>query len=240
MKFKSINLSNFRQFSGGNKLEFSVENDRNLTIIHAMNGSGKTTLLQAFNWCLYGKLKLPEPEKLLNETLFQQMKPQEQKTVSVVIEAIHENIHYTIERKKVVKKMIDGDPKFLKEDFSVVFTKENGNSVEESGAGAENIINSILPEKLSNYFLFDGERIKNLGENTAQARKDISTGIKNILNIDVYDSLKTILERKVMNLLQSQLKSKASDELEKRKRNFKLRQLSLKLLNEIFNSLKMI
>lgn len=227
MKFKSINLSNFRQFSGENKLEFSVENDRNLTIIHAMNGSGKTTLLQAFNWCLYGKLKLPEPEKLLNETLFQQMKPQEQKTVSVVIEAIHENIHYTIERKKVVKKMIDGDPKFLKEDFSVVFTKENGNSVEESGAGAENIINSILPEKLSNYFLFDGERIKNLGENTAQARKDISTGIKNILNIDVYDSLKTILERKVMNLLQSQLKSKASDELEKKKTEFQVKTAEL-------------
>ena len=81
----------------------------------------------------------------------------------------------------------------------------------------KNIINSILPEKLSSYFLFDGERIKNLGENTAQARKDISTGIKNILNIDVYDSLKSILERKVMNLLQSQLKSEASEELEKKK-----------------------
>lgn len=217
MKFKSIDLINFRQFSGENKLEFSVENDKNLTIIHAMNGSGKTTLLQAFNWCLYGKLKLPEPEKLLNETLFQEMKSQEEKTVSVVLEAVHEDINYTIERKKIVKKMIDGNPRILKEYFSVVYTKENGNSVQELDASAENIINSILPEKLSNYFLFDGERIKNLGENTAQARKDISTGIKNILNIDVYDSLKTILERKVMNLLHSQLKSEASAELEAKK-----------------------
>lgn len=234
MKFKSIKLTNFRQFSGENKLEFSIASDKNLTIIHAMNGSGKTTLLQAFNWCLYGKLKLPDPEKLLNETVFQKMETKEVKNVSVVIEAIHEGIDYTIERKIRLIKMpngtarvdIDKDKDKAKE-FTVIYTEENGNSTKVPDGDAENIINSILPEKLSSYFLFDGERIKNLGENTAQARKDISTGIKNILNIDVYDSLKSILERKVMNLLQSQLKSEASEELEKKKTEYEVKTSAL-------------
>lgn len=232
VKFKSIKLINFRQFSGENKLEFSIANDKNLTIIHAMNGSGKTTLLQAFNWCLYGKLKLPEPEKILNETLFQEMDAHNEKIVAVVLEAIHEEVSYTIERKKMIRKTMDGKPRAVTEHFTVVYTEKNGNSRQETGASAENIINSILPEKLSSYFLFDGERIKNLGENTAQARKDISTGIKNILNIDVYDSLKTILEKKVMNLLHAQLKADASSELEAKKTEFQVKTNELEIVQD--------
>ncbi|EFF63358.1 AAA family ATPase [Turicibacter sanguinis] len=214
MKFKSINIINFRQFSGENLLEFSVNDEKNLTIIHAMNGSGKTTLLQAFNWCLYGKMKLPDPDKIINETIFQQLEKHSSLPVSVIVVASHEGIEYTIDRTRRVSKLIDGTAKTFSETFKISYIDSQGNSKVETMESAENIINNILPEKMSAYFLFDGERIKNLGENSAQARKDISTGIKNILNIDVYDSLKVILERKLMPLLHSQIKSEGSEKLD--------------------------
>ena len=214
MKFKSINIINFRQFSGENLLEFSVNDEKNLTIIHAMNGSGKTTLLQAFNWCLYGKMKLPDPDKIINETIFQQLEKHSSLPVSVIVVASHEGIEYTIDRTRRVSKLIDGTAKTFSETFKISYIDSQGNSKVETIESAENIINNILPEKMSAYFLFDGERIKNLGENSAQARKDISTGIKNILNIDVYDSLKVILERKLMPLLHSQIKSEGSEKLD--------------------------
>lgn len=171
-----------------------------------MNGSGKTTLLQAFNWCLYGKMKLPDPDKIINETIFQQLEKQSSLPVSVIVVASHEGIEYTIDRTRRVSKLIDGTAKTFSETFKISYIDSQGNSKIETMESAENIINNILPEKMSAYFLFDGERIKNLGENSAQARKDISTGIKNILNIDVYDSLKVILERKLIPLLHSQIK----------------------------------
>ena len=54
MLIKSIILNDFRQFKGTQKLEFSTDADKNVTVLLGDNTFGKTTILQAFNWCLYG------------------------------------------------------------------------------------------------------------------------------------------------------------------------------------------
>ena len=41
------------------QLQFSIEPDRNLTVIRAANESGKTTILHALQWALYGDTALP-------------------------------------------------------------------------------------------------------------------------------------------------------------------------------------
>ena len=53
MLLQSIELKNFRQFVN-EKIDFSVDQDRNVTLIIGENGTGKTTFAQAFFWCLYG------------------------------------------------------------------------------------------------------------------------------------------------------------------------------------------
>ena len=45
MKFNKIVLSNFRQFKGENIIEFSTDNDNNITMVYGRNTFGKTTLL---------------------------------------------------------------------------------------------------------------------------------------------------------------------------------------------------
>ena len=69
MLIKSITLNDFRQFKGNQKLEFSTDADKNVTVLLGDNTFGKTTILQAFNWCLYGVADFPKdsnPDFLLN------------------------------------------------------------------------------------------------------------------------------------------------------------------------------
>ena len=60
MLIKSITLNDFRQFKGNQKLEFSTDADKNVTVLLGDNTFGKTTILQAFNWCLYGVADFPK------------------------------------------------------------------------------------------------------------------------------------------------------------------------------------
>lgn len=55
MIIESIKIENFRQYKGPIKVDFSLDKDKNFTIIRGTNGAGKTNLLNALTWCLYGK-----------------------------------------------------------------------------------------------------------------------------------------------------------------------------------------
>lgn len=62
MKLLGANIENFRLLKNIG-LEFSTDNDRNLTVIRAANESGKTTLLTALQWGLFGDVALPDGGK---------------------------------------------------------------------------------------------------------------------------------------------------------------------------------
>lgn len=212
MKIEKIHLHNFRQFSGDTIVEFSTEKDKNITVIHAMNGSGKTTFLQSFYWGLYGQLKLPNANRLLNENIFASMDNGTSEEVFVEVVATHENSIYTIKRSLQVTKDSTGNMKNSKIALNLNYTDKSGRSKElNDEIRAQDKINHIIPEKLARYFFFDGERIESLGDNTAKARKDIANGIKSILNIDVYDELKNILEKKVLVSFQKDMRLNDKD-----------------------------
>lgn len=64
MKFKSIKIENFRQYKGPIEIDFSLDHDKNFTIIRGTNGAGKTNLLNAITWCLYGR-ELHRSDKMM-------------------------------------------------------------------------------------------------------------------------------------------------------------------------------
>lgn len=103
MLIKSITLNNFRQFKGRQTLEFSIEPEKNVTVLLGDNTFGKTTILQAFNWCLYGTADFPKdsnPEFLLNlETANEQSGVQQKIEVSVELVLEHKSSEYIILRK---------------------------------------------------------------------------------------------------------------------------------------------
>ena len=52
IKLVSIEIQNFRQYYGNQKINFSSRED-GFTVIFGKNGEGKSNLLNAINWCLY-------------------------------------------------------------------------------------------------------------------------------------------------------------------------------------------
>ena len=68
MIIKSIIMQNFRQYKNENKIEFSVDPDKNVTIVLGVNTSGKTTIVQAFNWCLYETTTFKSRDMLLRNS----------------------------------------------------------------------------------------------------------------------------------------------------------------------------
>ena len=73
MIIKSLKLNNFRQYKGIQKIIFSTDKEKNVTVIKGENGSGKTTLLEAFTWCFYGKLTLPNSDRILTADISNSM-----------------------------------------------------------------------------------------------------------------------------------------------------------------------
>ena len=104
MLLKSITLKNFRQFKDIT-LEFSTNNEKNVTIVIGDNGSGKSTLLQAFFWCLYDKESFSDKE-LFNKENFKSIDINRTIAVEVIIHLIHSNTEYSIARLIEYKKMI--------------------------------------------------------------------------------------------------------------------------------------
>ena len=53
MKFKKLEIENFRPYKGRHVLEFSTQKSKPVTIITAPNNWGKTSVYESIRWCLY-------------------------------------------------------------------------------------------------------------------------------------------------------------------------------------------
>ena len=149
MLLKSIMLNNFRQFKGVQKVEFSTDPAKNVTVIMGVNGSGKTTLAQAFTWCLYGITDFSDPN-VLCKAILQQKEHNTDETVSVAIELNHNGTDYVISRKQTYNVDMLGNlcsPMFS--ETEIVYTDKDGSVVSVSQDECDNMIKEILPFELS-------------------------------------------------------------------------------------------
>ena len=187
MLVKSLHYKNFRQFKGENTLVFSCDKQKNVTIILGNNTFGKTTLLQMFNWCLYNKAifrKEDNPDFLLNLEVSSKMPDSgDAETVLVEIVMLHDGKEYTVTRTQDYLKtngVVSHRDSILKVAYKDIKTGKT--SFIERTRDMESVINLILPEDLSGYFLFDTERVQNVAD-----RKDLSSSVKGLLGLTVLD-----------------------------------------------------
>ncbi|GAW28758.1 AAA family ATPase [Carboxydocella sp. ULO1] len=188
MLLKSLEMINFRQYKGKQKIIFSTNKEKNVTVILGKNTSGKTTLIQAFNWALYGNANFDTKDFLLNLEIANQLKVNEEANVQVSIELIHNDIEYLIVRKQPYRRISNHIVKPNKSEITIQYKLPNGQTEFIKQHDIDDTINKILPEELSRYFFFDGERIGNLGKNDKQARQDLAKAVKTILGLTVLDN----------------------------------------------------
>ncbi|MDY0314946.1 MAG: AAA family ATPase [Bacteroidales bacterium] len=208
MIFNEIELQNFRQYKSPIKIPFSNPNNdkENITLIIAANGVGKTTLLQAFRYCFYGQksafLDLPNRDELVNNMVSSEMKELDNCEMKVSISFTHKNKKYlAIRRQRFVKR--NGKlHRSGEEVFTLSGLTEYEGWKEFGSSDAQEKIQSILPDGLSQVFMFDGERMQ---RNFADKKfgEELRESILGILDIKKFDKLYDIIgsENRVNSVL---------------------------------------
>lgn len=171
MIIKSITLKNFRQYQDA-KIEFSTDPEKNITIIMGDNGTGKTTLAQAFQWALYGKTEFQISE-VINRIARETMTMGQTKHVSVTLEIIYNEVTYTLSRTLAYKK--NAAKKIEKGEGTLTIAyvdKQTGKSEFIPEFRKRYFIKRVLPQELSNFFFFDGERIEEMSREIQGGQSD--------------------------------------------------------------------
>ncbi|WP_160141642.1 AAA family ATPase [Salicibibacter halophilus] len=195
MIIEQLSMVNFRQFYGKQSISFSSGDQQTVTVIQGENGRGKTGIYRAVLFALYGDEKLDQDgkgadiiipnTKALNEEhdpvkvevslVFSREDRRYEITRSLLAAFINDQV--TISNRTCTLQTIDKEEK-------IYLTKTND---------VEDYIDGILDKRMRHYFFFDGERIERLTRASSSQKKDVATGIKNLLNIDQLNNAETTL-----------------------------------------------
>ena len=228
MILNSIELQNFRQYKKTIKIDFARDNDdKNITLIVAANGVGKTTFLQAFRYCFYGKstnyLNLPGSELLVNNTLVDSIEELDKADMRVQVTFTHDGVKYLAIREQTFTKYNDRIVPFESERFRLSYLSKNDAWKSLDPVQSTDKIQSILPDGLSQIFMFDGERMeRNLGDPTFGI--ELKESILGILDIKKYDKLIEVIgsagnSSTVLGMLKKKLSSPSKDQQDKLNKN---------------------
>ncbi|MBP6177941.1 MAG: AAA family ATPase [Anaerolineales bacterium] len=154
MKIKTLELKNFRPYYGDIKLNFPVEGDTPICLIHGHNGYGKTSLFYALNWCLYGHEKLKDAFEYFNISAREEERP----SMSVKIVFDDNGREITVLRRIISNKPINSIRDLANAEL-VVFDKGRKIQTQDDQVLQE-FVNDILPLEASQFSFFDGEKIE--------------------------------------------------------------------------------
>ncbi len=190
MIIKRLTMHNFGVYASTNTMVFT--GNKPVVLIGGMNGRGKTTFLEAVLLALYGSNSFAYTEDRKYATYGQYLKS----FVNVAdgTKETYVEIEFTMDKRDdevyQVRREWDANGLRVRENINVNKNGEyNAFLTENWGMFIEN----ILPNELSKFFFFDGEKIAELAvEDTNEQMKE---SIKAMLGISVLDVLQSDLGR---------------------------------------------
>lgn len=184
MLLRSIELHNFRQFIN-EKIDFSTDPERNVTLVIGDNGTGKTTFAQAFTWCLYGETDFSN-KVMLNRLVAEKMTPDQKATVKVILTLTHGDADYQITRSQDYKKSYSNKVTGANTVLNIARKNKDGNIKYLKPNECEFEIKKIIPKELAGYFFFDGERIEKMSKEIASGHKssNFSNAVQNLTGLN--------------------------------------------------------
>ncbi len=201
MQLTNLELKDFRQFKGQQKLIIADEQKKNVTVVYGKNGRGKTGIFRALMFCLYGDRSLSQDEltgqdkknglNLINERTLNDNVGHEV-TASVLVHFSHQGKRCSISRELTGLMKNDGtivqNPSD-QDQVALQVTDIDGNTSpkETDPDKVKAFIQEILSSRLRDYFLFDGERIERLTRGTRERRDEVRKGIRALLNLDAME-----------------------------------------------------
>ncbi len=188
MKISKIKINNIRQYAGENEINLSLDSKKNMNILEAENGGGKTNLFNALIWCIYGEepdINKEENEgaPLISESVLAEMEPGETAKALVSITLSNPRPKYSFRRYKKFRKENDGW-EVIEEGFVInEKTKKGWSPVPEERQ--KDKINSLLPEKIKDFYFFNGEELDNYFK--PGSKRDVKDTIFNVSQIDLLE-----------------------------------------------------
>lgn len=158
MQLIKLSINNFMPYKGETVLEFPNDNTKNTLVVFGDNMRGKTSLLNAIRWALYGKAidrhsKIIPLQKLIN---IEAAREDDWVMESRLKFSVNNDVY---DLTRIAKKQDLVSTPNSPNDFRVeVFLSINNNR--QMGDKVEEIINQVLPEEISRFFLFDGELLQ--------------------------------------------------------------------------------
>lgn len=210
MRLIELELNNFRQFYGTQKIYFFDKRENNISIILGINGKGKTGILRAILFCLFGIKYLAQDKSdfksrkigekihlvnlnLLDENIGNPVKAE----VKLIFE--HNNNTYEIKRiQRAIKYKEDNIEEQEVSDVEMITTDEYGNTNPDkitSDIEIQKVLKNIIDKNIKDFFFFDGEQIKKLSTPDEDRRKKVKEGIMGILQIDRVNKSIELLEK---------------------------------------------
>ena len=189
-QIRSVELHNYRQYEGTVTADLTCTEGKHINVIQGQNGAGKSNLFSAVTLCLYGEEFHPTRQETT-------MGEKEDEKEAMVSQPVLEDLAVNKSASGHVRLVIGQDePRYrLTREFETYKTAPS-DCVDEVGdlelkqkIGRDwkredtptMIVNDILPPQISEYFLFDGERLNSfLEEDTVE---EVRQGILDVSQI---------------------------------------------------------
>jgi len=192
LKLKNVELHNFRVFKDhDNIFDFDSEIHKNVILVNGSNGAGKTSLLMGLKWGFYGTSGIASWRTSIGQMVNRVARTEDDGVMYVKIFFEHDGHDYTLKRSVQFNKVPiwDKTPTTFSDAFSV---EEGGSIVVDSRQkdwdqkAQTTWVDGILPEEASQFFFFDGEKIRGYTEDPQVPRVvnaiEMVLGIKELLN----------------------------------------------------------
>ncbi|TSB47698.1 AAA family ATPase [Alkalicoccobacillus porphyridii] len=251
MILHNLTMHHFRQFYGEQSISFAADEEI-VTVIRGENGRGKTGIYRAVLFALYGDERLDQDGNDSNIVIPNIKALDEAKTVKqpvkviVTIEFSQGHTVYKLTRS-LLASVGETDTLYIS-DRSVTLTFDDKQITSKDEV--DQVVTTILDNRMKHYFFFDGERMERLTRASSIQRKDVAAGIKNLLNIDqlrdaekaiaiVASDVKKQLERHSTGRFQQNLQRQLvlEEEIEKAKTESEQLTETIEKMDEQFDSL---
>ncbi|NMC85962.1 MAG: AAA family ATPase [Anaerolineaceae bacterium] len=216
MKLERITLENFRQYFSKQRLEFSRDPQKNVTVINGVNGAGKTSMFLAINWCLYGKSVenvkvIDNVGELMSKEAVRRSAPTELIRTMVEITFQHNGSRYMVRRSiQGIKQDVNMVSLYEPDEFIMMEIRPDGQAKKvDNPVGT---MNAILSVNVREYFLFDGEKIDNFAK--PESARQVKDAIYLVLKLEILERARRHLESLAQEY-RRELKGLSSGELRK-------------------------
>jgi len=229
LKFSRIAIQNFGILAD---VAFAPESKSvpRVVFLNARNGRGKTSFQGAIRWCIFGSQS--ETGTSLSRWAIKNANPGD--TIEMVVELDvslgQDGARASIKRSQLFEVLKDKRPRRVGQE-AVVVREITPGGLADVHPNPEAWLQKFFPQRLSNFFLFDGELMKNFFD--TRVKGAIEDAVREIAGVDYFEDVRHKLEAVKTQIDKSIAKKSGGDAEKLRQKLHDARLLALKISEKI-------